>query len=32
MTEDKDLLFDIDGKEITMTEVADKVSNLFLQG
>ncbi len=32
MTEDMDLLFDIDGKEITMTEVADKVSNLFLQG
>ena len=32
MTEDQDLLFDIDGKEITMTEVADKVSNLFLQG
>ncbi len=32
MTEDQDLLFDIDGKEITMTEVADKVSTLFLQG
>lgn len=32
MTEDMDLLFDIDGKEITMTEVANKVSNLFLQG
>ena len=32
MTEDMDLIFDIDGKEITMTEVADKVSNLFLQG
>ena len=32
MTEDMDLLFDIDGKEITMTEVADKVSTLFLQG
>ena len=32
MTEDMDLLFDIDGEEITMTEVADKVSNLFLQG
>lgn len=32
MTEDMDLLFDIDGKEITMSEVADKVSNLFLQG
>lgn len=32
MTEDQDLLFDIDGKEITMTEIADKVSTLFLQG
>ncbi len=28
---DDELLFDIEGKEITMTEVADKVSTLFLQ-
>lgn len=29
MTEDMDLLFDIDGKEVSINEVADKVSNLF---
>lgn len=29
MTEDMDLLFDIDGKEITMTEVADKLQTCF---
>ena len=28
---DSELLFDIEGKEVTLTEVADKVSTLFLQ-
>lgn len=30
LTEDSDLLFDIDGQNVTMSEVADKFSTWFM--